>query len=101
MDALNGVCDIAQDQYQGFEWLTHFVNFDSFPDSLSIVCIYDTNENLSQSHTDDLLGLIKAKLAAVDININKIRKHVRFDTQENCEIEHKGKWNKRFNYLSK
>jgi hypothetical protein len=93
---LTEVCDAAQRQYEGFEWLTHFVNYDDFPGSLSVICVYDTNENLSESDLTGVRSLIFEKLIAIDIKLKDVRRQVRFDTEENCKSEHNGKWHERF-----
>ncbi len=49
---LTEVCDIAQENYAGFEWITHFANYNNFPGSLSVVCIYGTNEQLEKNLND-------------------------------------------------
>jgi hypothetical protein len=41
-------------------------------------------------------ALIKEKLASIDIKMNDSRQQVRFDTEENCNNDNDGKWNKRF-----
>ena len=50
--ALTKVCEAALEEFDGFRWLTHFANYSDFPDSLTIVCIFDTkmtkNVNFSQ-----------------------------------------------------
>ena len=93
---LTETCDIALEQFTGFQWLTHFVNYNDFPESLSIVCIFDTNVNLSKANKDVLCELIKQKLLSIDINLKTTHQHVRFDTEENCLNEHDGKWKERF-----
>ena len=95
-EVLTKVCDIAQENYPGFQWITHFANYNNFPDSLSVVCIYDTNEQLKNTDVHGLSILINEKLLSIDINIRDIRKHVKFDTEENCNNENNGKWNERF-----
>lgn len=94
--ALTEACDIALEQFDGFEWLTHFVNYKQFPDSLFIVCVFNTNEQLAKADIVGLCALIKQKLAKIDIELKDIRKHVKFDTEENCLNENNGKWNERF-----
>ena len=94
--ALTEACDIALEKHEGFMWLTHFANYQNFPDSLSIVCVFDTNEQLSKANDDGLRVIIKDKLASIDINIKDIRQSVSFDTEENCKKENNGKWNERF-----
>ena len=93
---LTEVCDIAQENYDGFKWITHFANYNNFPGSLSVVCIYDTNEQLKKSDVNGLRILISERLSSIDINITDIRRHVNFDTEENCNNENNGKWNERF-----
>lgn len=97
---LTEVCEVALDEVTGFKWITHFANYSYFPDSLSVVCVFDTNNELSNAcgaHQDDFLrNLIKEKLSTADIQIKDIRQHVNFDTEEACENENGGKWHERF-----
>ena len=99
-NALTEVCEIALNEVTGFEWLTHFANYSHFPGSLSIVCIFDTNDDLSNllnTHKDDYLyKLIEEKLNTVSIHIKDIKQQVYFDTEEACKNENGGKWNERF-----
>lgn len=94
-EVLTEVCDIALENYHGFKWLTHFANYNNFPDSLSIVCIYDTNEQLGKTNVNGLRILINEKLLSIDITIKDIGAQVNFDTEENCNNENNGKWNER------
>ncbi|KXF82987.1 hypothetical protein [Enterovibrio coralii] len=94
--ALTQVCDIAQSEQEGFEWLTHFANYDRFPHSLAIVCVFDTQLNLSKANQSAMRCLIKERLASIDIKVKDIGKQVTFDSVENCENENDGKWNTRF-----
>jgi hypothetical protein len=93
---LTEVCDIAQKNYDGFKWITHFANYNNFPDSLSVVCIYDTNEQLKKADVNGICRLINEKLLSIEINIKDIHRHINFDTEENCTNENDGKWNERF-----
>ena len=98
-DCLTKVCDNALKKIVGFEWITHQVNFNRFPSSLKIVCVFDTNEhlralleaNLKQSLVDE----IRFALSEVDIKLKNIEKHIVFDTQEQCDAVHRGNWAKR------
>ena len=98
-EALTEVCDIALDEVPGFQWLTHQVNYSRFPDSLSVVCIFDTNSELASAllaQQDDFLrSLIREKLSAVGIPIKDMVRQVSFDTEEACMLEHGGKWQQR------
>lgn len=93
---LTEVCEIAQENYDGFKWITHFANYKNFPHSLSIVCVYDRNQQLQKTDTKRLCTLIKEKLASIDIDIYDIHQRVTFDTEENCQNENNGDWNERF-----
>ncbi len=97
--ALTKVCEVAKLEIQGFVWLTHFVNYNQFPSSLSVICIFDTKVELEQvrQQTKDqmIVRLIKSELEQINIHFKDISHHVLFDTEEACEAEHNGKWSKR------
>jgi hypothetical protein len=95
-DVLTEVCDIAQENYDGFKWITHFANYNNFPGSLSIVCIYGTNEQLEKADVNGLRDLIQQKLLSIGINNKELRRPVSFDTEENCNTENNGKWDERW-----
>lgn len=94
--ALTEACEVALERFDGFRWLTHFVDYQRFPASLTIVCVYDTNAQLAHTDREAMCELIKAELASVGIPIKDIRRQVRFDTEENCRDENHGKWRERF-----
>ena len=96
--ALTVVCEIALEEVDGFQWLTHVVNYDKFPQSLVVTCVFDTIEahrkamNAGRDHY--LVDLIQDELFALNIGI-KGENLLRFDSEEACQIEHKGKWQHR------
>ena len=100
-EGLTEVCETALDEVQGFKWITHLADYNDFPSSLSVVCVFDTNDDLSgalNARKDDYLcSLIKEMLSAVDIHIKAIRRHVKFDTEKACNEENGGRWHERFN----
>ena len=100
--ALTEVCDEALETFDGFQWLTHFVNYSHFPDSLIVVCVFDTNEHLEKMYQEDtgdtFRHMVKSKLESIGIRLKNIHSHVKFDTEEACRKENDGRWNKRFNY---
>ena len=85
-EALTRVCEAALDTIDGFHWITHFVNYNNFPDSLVIVCVFDTDSSLmaaQQSEQGDYLRqLIQYELSSEDINIKKISSAVSFCTED-------------------
>lgn len=97
--ALTDVCETALKAIDGFQWLTHLVNYSSFPNSLRVVCVFDTNENLNNFLASDgkgyLHNLIKQNLSNIKIKFKSIDKHVTFDTEENCDSQNNGDWAKR------
>jgi hypothetical protein len=96
---LTEVCETALKEINGFQWLTHLVNYDDFPRSLKVVCIFDSNDKLSSflahKNRNELEALIQKKLMAIGITLKKIHPHVSYDTEESCDREHGGKWDDR------
>lgn len=99
--ALNDACEELLRWNDGFQWLTHFANYQNFPTSLSVVCVYDTNANLHAADTEAVRSKVGEKLAAINITIQQIQRHVSFDTEENCERDSGGSWKQRFARASK
>ena len=99
--ALTKACETAKQEVLGFQWLTHLVNYNKFPGSLSVICIFDTKAELEQAYQESkdqlIVSLIKSELEQINIRFKDINRHVSFDTGEACEAEHNGKWQKRFN----
>lgn len=98
---LTDVCEDMLKNIDGFQWLTHFVNYSNFPKSLKVVFIFETNESLqdfmSDKARDEVLNQVREKLTGIGIKLTNIQNHVAFDTEENCERDDDGKWNQRFN----
>jgi hypothetical protein len=98
--SLTEVCDVALKGIDGFEWITHFVNYGSVPQSLSVVCVFDTKASLSKvlssGKDEELRQLIQQKLSTVNIHIKDIQKQVSFDTEEACKNVNGGNWDERF-----
>ena len=98
---LTNACEIALEQVDGFKWLTHFVNYDHFPESLAVLCVFDTQSNLAKArvtkHDDFLISLIVESLLNEGVKLRSASQAVTFDTGEACTHEHGGNWAKRFN----
>ncbi|MCF6250938.1 MAG: hypothetical protein L3J75_06675 [Methylococcaceae bacterium] len=98
--ALTKACETAKQEVQGFQWLTHLVNYNQFPGSLTIICIFDTKAELEQAREQKkdqiIVGLIGTELAQINISFKELSRHVSFDTEAACEAEHNGKWQRRF-----
>jgi len=102
---LTDACEDALKLYDGFQWLTHIVNFQTFPESLLIVCVFDTQENLLKTIESDNASHFKTsiekRLLSNNIQVKDIKKRILFDTEQACENEHHGNWSKRLERLKK
>ncbi|BAJ02403.1 hypothetical protein [Shewanella violacea] len=98
-ESLTQVCELALEQVEGFAWITHLVNYHKFPQSLRIVCVFNTNAELSEAKANKqdeyLIGLIEQELAKVAIKIGDLTNKVSFDTEEKCSSQAEGKWDRR------
>ena len=82
-EALTEACELALARRDGFQWLTHEVDYNRFPQSLTVTCVYATNADLKAADTASLGQIIYAKLADIDIPLKDIQRHLGFDTEEN------------------
>lgn len=95
-NALTEVCDIALTSVDGFQWLTHEVNYDRFPASVKVVCVFNTDAQLlalkQQEQDVFLYKLVETHLGKVNVVLKDVRGQVQFDSEEACERTHGGKW---------
>lgn len=86
-------------QVPGFEWLTHYVRYEHFPQSLLITCVFDTRASLQRAYDNqqqvDIGQIIQRQLGNIGIDLKDIAQHLCFDTEEACRQESAGNWNKR------
>lgn len=98
-ETLTELCDELLDLNLGFEWLTHLVNYDRFPQSLKIVCVFksaEAQENFANSaHYSHLKSALKTRLTHLNIALKDPHKHLFLDNEEACERSHQGKWAER------
>lgn len=98
---LTQVCEDALKRVEGFVWLTHLVNYSAFPDSLRVVCVFETNDNVEQYLASEdkkyLQGLIQNEFNQMGIKLKNINKHISYDSEENCARDHDGNWAQRLN----
>ena len=96
---LTEVCEVALKNIDGFQWLTHLVNYANFPSSLKVVCVFDTNENLARclsgASPADLSALIQAQLLVANVKVTDIVDHIYYDTEQDCASQHNGQWKDR------
>lgn len=93
---LTDVCEIALKDIEGFQWLTHLVNYANFPESLRVISVFNTEESLNSfiqsSKNKELNSLIQFKLQDLNIKFKNISEHISYDTEETCNNEHDGNW---------
>ena len=85
IQGLTRVCDITKNEIDGFEWLTHTIDYDYFPNSLMVHCIFTSDVSIKQvidsGQDETIFKLICDELVLIDINFKDISSHVTFDTK--------------------
>lgn len=93
---LTQVCETALKEIDGFQWITHLVDYSNLPKSLKVICIFDTNEQLSafttSSDNNVLRAAILSKLNGIGIKLKSIDGSISYDSEENCAKQHNGNW---------
>ena len=79
-ESLTQVCEIAQENVEGFEWISHKVHYGNVAGSIQITCMFTEFRNAKMAkHDEYLYQLIQQSLSLIDIDIKDIRRHVDFD----------------------
>jgi len=80
--SLTEVCDFALENIEGYQWITHKVNYDTFPDSLQIICAFMSQsdiDELKHSQQDRVLKEnIEKQLAGINIKLKSAEKQITF-----------------------
>ena len=99
--ALTWACETAKSEIVGFEWLTHQVDYQRFPDSLIVTWVFDRQAHLTAAvsgpHKRMMHDLTQAAFEDVGITVPDITRHVEFDSEERCATGHGGDWALRLN----
>lgn len=84
--ALTNVCNIALETVPGFKWITHKVNYRDFPESLTIVCVFENDDSRQVAQQPEvekhLHQIIQQQLAASEIKVKNLGAMVRFSTED-------------------
>ncbi|NUW73271.1 Fis family transcriptional regulator [Vibrio mediterranei] len=82
-DVLTEVCEGTLKSYDGFLWVTHTVKFGSFPQSLKIVCVFETNQDRAnfligegQQHVSTT---IQNAFSKVGVQLKNVSKQISYD----------------------
>ncbi|WP_413700945.1 Fis family transcriptional regulator [Psychromonas sp. KJ10-10] len=79
---LTDVCDFALENITGYQWISHTVNYSSFPESLIITCVFDNQENALQAKQQgELFTLILKALTNISVNLTAPQKQIRFEVE--------------------
>lgn len=100
VQSLTEVCDHALASVAGFCWLTHRVNYDRFPASLRVVCVFESDQALAAAEDAGALAhlreVIRLALADLGIKLQKPKQQIVFDSEEACDRMDAGQWSVRF-----
>lgn len=95
-DHLGKACKAAKEELAGFQWVTHVLDYSDVQNSIQVVWVFDTNENLAtamrEGYDSYLAHLTARALEAAGLSISDVRQHLDFDSEEECTRVHGGDW---------
>jgi hypothetical protein len=84
--ALTEACEQFLDDVSGFQWLTHQTDFNNFPASLLITCVFDTDQSRQQAcengDSSKMQNVIQALLLRIGLKLKAPKQQVIFDSEE-------------------
>jgi hypothetical protein len=93
---LTEACETAKAEIPGFDWLTHTVDYAAFPHSLRVVWVFDTRASkelaLANGQDQRMRELTAAALSDAEVDTVRLDRCVRFDSEEECHLQHGGDW---------
>lgn len=94
---LTQVCDDALKSIEGFEWLTHTVNYKRFPQSLKVIIVFNDKSLQLKAIESGNAATITTKVitALSSIKVDIQAKQVSLDNEEDCATQHQGNWQSR------
>tara|TARA_R110001583_G_scaffold51161_11_gene159813 strand:- start:50683 stop:50967 length:285 start_codon:yes stop_codon:yes gene_type:complete len=79
---LTDVCDFALQNITGYQWISHTVNYASFPESLVITCVFDSKEHAHTAQQQgEILTLIVNALSEISVKLNAPQKQICFESE--------------------
>ncbi|KGJ94565.1 Fis family transcriptional regulator [Colwellia psychrerythraea] len=94
--ALTIACESSLHEIAGFVWLTHRANYTNFPASLVITCVFNTEKEIdgmkALKQDELMIATIQKQLLKVGVVVKNIKKSVRFDSEQACQVKHNGQW---------
>jgi len=96
---LTQICENDFALIQGFQWLTHTVNYSNISSSLRVICVFDTNDNLqlflSSYDKAKIESVILKVISQLNVKLQSTSKQLIFDSEENCTRDNNGNWAQR------
>lgn len=90
--ALTLACETAKSEIVGFQWLTHDVDYEQFPQSLVVTWMFDSEANrtraLASADQARMLALTLAAFDEVGISVSRIVDHVTFSVERPARGKH-------------
>ena len=84
--AQTDACEQFLKDIVGFQWLTHEANYNNFPASLLITCVFHTDENHQQAcqngHSVKMQNLIQAKLLKIGVKLKSPKQQIIFESEK-------------------
>lgn len=84
-EVLTDVCEDTLKNYEGFLWVTHKVKFPSFPQSLQIICVFESNQDRTRFLTGNgqhhVSTTIQNAFSRAGVQIKNISKQISYETR--------------------
>lgn len=95
---LTQVCHLAQNEIDGFVWLTHTVDYANLDKSLKVIFVFATTEQKASAeheNADKMKAWVVEYLQPLGIKLNNADKQIQFDSEQACDAQHNGNWQHR------
>lgn len=84
-DVLTDVCEETLKSYDGFLWVTHTVKHASFPQSLKIICVFETNQDrahfLMGEGQQHVSTAVQVAFSKVGVQLKNLSKQISYKTK--------------------
>jgi len=80
--SLTTACETAKSEIVGFQWLTHDVDYEQFPQSLVVTWMFDSEAHKAGSDKARMQALTQTAFDEVGISVSTIASHVAFSVEQ-------------------
>ncbi len=84
-EVLTEICEGTLKNYDGFLWVTHTVKFPSFPQSLHIICVFESNQDRANFLMSDgqqhVSTTIQKAFHQVGVQLKNANKQISYETR--------------------